>query len=77
MRWKSDVRRRTGYRRRGTKEIQKAIAYRSNTGVGLVRLDGAIRVFDGAVGAPPAAVRQQIKDIRKRLGMVRNERLLR
>lgn len=44
---------------------------------GLARLDAAIRVFDGAVGAPPAAARQQIKDIRKRLGMVRNERLLR
>lgn|GEM_PF-5634152 len=44
---------------------------------GLARLDAAIRVFDGPVGAPAGDVRRQIKDIRKQLGMVRNGRLLR
>ncbi len=44
---------------------------------GLARLDAAIRVFDGAVGAPPGSIRVQIKEIRKRLGILRNQRLLR
>ena len=44
---------------------------------GLARLDTAIRVFDGPVGSPSGEVRRQIKEIRKQLGIVRNERLLR
>lgn len=44
---------------------------------GLARLDAAVRVFDGAVGAPAGTVRIQIREIRKQLGIVRNARLLR